>query len=348
MSGSLVANRPWLLAKRPEGQVSSSCFQYCEQYDTGPLPTADIKVRFELLLCAPTIRNWIGGARNSFHNVVELGQPVLAPAVGWIVDSRRAGWPVGARVSGLGSWQDEQWFDSSEGRMKLLRAEVSSLQALGLTGPNSLTAYFGLLQVGKPQSGETLVVSGGAGSVGSTVAQIGRLKGCKVIAICGGGAKQRWLEEVCHIEHTIDYKTEDLGARLEQLVPEGIDVYFDNVGGEQLRTCIDRMRRRGRIVLCGQISTYDTIAPPPQPALNMMRLIYGHVRMEGFLARDYEAQFDQAIDELLKWDREGTLAHREDVRPGFKELPETFLTLFRGENTGTLIARIADEQGRAL
>ena len=345
-----MTNRQWILSKRPEGIVSRDCFRYHEQRDTRRTHDADtdVKVRYELLLCAPTIRNWIGGARNSFHTVVELDQPVLAPAVGWVVESRRAGWPVGARVFGLGSWQDEEWVNSSNRKFRLLRKDVSSLQALGVAGPNSLTAYFGLLMVGRPESGESLVVSGGAGSVGSAVAQIGKLKGCKVIAICGGDEKRRWLLDACRIQHAINYNTEEVAEQLDQLAPDGIDVYFDNVGGEILRISIDRIRRRGRIVLCGQISNYDTHTPPLQPQLNMMRLIYGHVRVEGFLARDFEDHFDQAIDDLLKWEREGSLVHREDVRAGFKELPDNFAALFRGGNRGTLIARIANEAGYPL
>jgi NADPH-dependent curcumin reductase CurA len=343
-----MPNRQWLLQRRPEGPVSPDCFRYHEQESAAGQDAAKFKVRYELLLCAPTIRNWISGARNSLHNVVEVGQPVLAPAVGRIVESQRTDWPAGARVFGLGSWQDEQWIDPSEGKFKLLRPGISSVQALGIAGPNSLTAYFGLLKVGRPESGECLVVSGGAGSVGSTAAQIGKLNGCKVIAICGGEEKRSWLTHSCGIENTIDYKSEGVAARLDDLAPNGIDIYFDNVGGELLRVCVDRMRRWGRIVMCGQIADYDDGSQDRPTRLNMMRLIYGHVRLEGFLARDYESQFDQAIDDLLGWSRLGALVQREDIRPGFDALPATFAALFRGDNRGTLIAKIADEEGRPV
>jgi NADPH-dependent curcumin reductase CurA len=217
---------------------------------------------------------------------------------------------------------------------------------LGILGMNALTAYFGVIEVGQPTPGETLLVTGAAGSVGSIAAQIGRIRGARVIGICGGSDKTRWLQDSCGIAEVIDYKAQDVGVALDALCPDGVDVFFDNVGGTMLRDVVRRMRRHGRVALCGQIATYDDAAD--NPPLDMMRIIYGAIRLQGFLVPDFAEQMPEALEQLSEWDRQGLLAHREDVRDGFKALPETFASLFSGSNNGTLIARIMDEEGRAI
>jgi NADPH-dependent curcumin reductase CurA len=220
------------------------------------------------------------------------------------------------------------------------------VDALGILGMNALTAYFGIIEVGQPQPGETLLVSGAAGSVGSIAAQIGRIGGARVIGICGGSEKAQWLKDSCGIAEVIDYKAEGVGEALDALCPDGVDVFFDNVGGTMLGDVVARMRRHGRVALCGQIATYDDAAS--NPPLDMMRIIYGAIRLQGFLVPDFADRMPEALEKLSQWDREGLLAHREDVRDGFAALPDTFASLFDGSNNGTLIARIADEDGRPI
>lgn len=340
-----MKNRQWLLASNPAGNVQRNDFHMVEtEVDETATQPGKVLVRNELLLCAPTIRNWISGIRTSYYPTVEIGQPVMAPGVGRIVASDDERHPVGARLVGSLSWQDYQWVNPAG--LRIVPDETASVDALGIYGMNALTAYFGLLDVGRPKPGEVLLVSGAAGSVGSVVAQIGRINGARVIAICGGADKVSWLRESCGIDEVIDYKAEDVLARLDALCPDGIDVFFDNVGGTLLRDVVARMRRHGRIALCGQIATYDTAAG--DPALDMMRIIYGAIELRGFLIPDYADRFAEATSDLVRWNEAGELAHHEDVRSGFGNLPETFAALFDGSNAGTLIARIAAEDGNAV
>lgn len=341
-----MINRQWLLASHPGAQLQRSDFAWREEpVATTPPQAGAVLIQNELVLCAPTIRNWISGNRSSYYPTVEVGQPVMAPAVGRVVASDDPHFPEGARVLGTGGWQDYQWVMPAHG-YRVLPEEVSSVDALGVLGMNALTAYFGVLDVGKPQPGEVMLVSGAAGSVGSVAAQIGRIVGARVVAICGGEDKARWLREDCRIADVIDYKSGDLLAQLDALCTTGIDVFFDNVGGTLLHDVIARMNRRGRVALCGQIATYDGAAGDPQ--LDMMRIIYGAIRLQGFLVPDYAARYEEATAQLAQWLAAGELAHREDIRDGLAALPETFTALFSGTNNGTLIARISDAQGSPL
>lgn len=341
-----MINRRWLLASHPGAQLARSDFAWREEPIAAEAPAAgQILLQTELLLCAPTIRNWISGNRSSYYPTIEVGSPVMAPGVGRVVASDDAAFPVGARVLGTLAWQDYQWADPAHGYRRL-PDEVSSVDALGVLGMNALTAYFGVLVVAQPRPGEVLLVSGAAGSVGSIAAQIGRIVGARVVAICGGAEKARWLRQNCGIADVIDYKSQDVPAQLDRLCPEGIDAFFDNVGGTLLRDVVARMRRGGRVALCGQIATYDGAAG--DPPLDMMRIIYGAIRLQGFLVPDYAARYEEATTQLAQWLSAGKLAHREDVRDGLAVLPETFASLFSGDNAGTLIARISDQSGAVL
>ncbi|MCC2981325.1 NADP-dependent oxidoreductase [Sphingomonas sp. IC4-52] len=341
-----MINRQWTLASHPTGELTRQNFSWSEQ----PLPAeppapGQILLQTELLLCAPTIRNWISGNRSSYYPTIEVGNPVLAPAVCRIAASDDPDFPVGARVLGTAGWQDYQWANPALG-YRVIPDGVSSVDALGVLGMNALTAYFGMLDVARPRAGEVVLVSGAAGSVGSIAAQIGRIVGARVVAICGGAEKASWLRNNCRITDVIDYKSENVTARLDQLCPGGVDVFFDNVGGTLLRDVVARLNRGGRVALCGQIATYDGAAG--DPPLDMMRIIYGAIRLQGFLVPDYADRYEEATTQLAQWLAAGELVHREDIRDGLEQLPETFASLFRGDNSGTLIARISDEEGHPL
>lgn len=305
-------------------------------------------LRHTLLLCAPTMRNWISGKRESYYPTVEIGDPILAPAASRILSSDDPAWPIGARVVGLGSWQDYEWVSPEGHGLRLIPDDMSSRAAMGLFGMNALTAYFGVIAVGKVKRGETLLVSGAAGSVGAMATQIGRILGCRVVGLCGSPEKARWLREECGIASVIDYVREDVPDRLAALCPDGVDVVFDNVGGDFLHQALVHTNRHGRIVLCGQIATYDVADPAGGLPLDMMRIIYGSITLSGFLLNDFSADIPDAQQKIAQWAKQGLLAHREDVRDGFNSLPETFTALFKGGNQGTLLGRIADKQGRAL
>jgi NADPH-dependent curcumin reductase CurA len=227
-------NRRWLLVKRPKGSVVSADFRS----DTAPIdarPSEEaVLLRHELIALAPAIRNWISGRAGSFYRPVAIGEPTPAPTASRIVQSDDPSWPVGARVLALGSWQDMEWVSPARNRLRLIPEDISSRDAIGLMGLNALTAYFGLVVEGEPKPGQTLVVSSAAGSVGSIAAQIGRILGCRVVGLCGSQAKRRWLTDECRIDAAIDYTIEDVPRRLDELCPAGVDIVFDNVGGEFL------------------------------------------------------------------------------------------------------------------
>jgi NADPH-dependent curcumin reductase CurA len=208
---------------------------------------------------------------------------------------------------------------------------------LGILGVSGLTAYFGLLDVGRPEPGQTVVVSGAAGSVGSVVGQIARIKGCRTIGIAGGPEKCRWLVDEVGYDAAIDYKAGELRSQLREQAPDGVDVFFDNVGGEVLDEVLRRLARGARIVISGAVSQYNATEPAAGPA-NYMQLLVSRASMTGFVIFDYEDRFPEAAAELAKWLRAGELrAHQDLVEGEIKDFPEVLLRLFRGENTGKLI-----------
>ena len=231
------------------------------------------------------MRGWIRDER-SYLPPVALGEPMRASGVGQVIKSQNPDLPEGTLVQGLLNWQDYSIGDPA-GLVppRPLPEGISPNMALSVFGTTSLTAYFGLLDVGQPKAGETVLVSGAAGAPGSVVAQIAKLKGCRVIGIAGGEDKCRWLMESCGLDGVIDYKRENLGERRKVLCPNDVDVFFDNVGGDTLEAVIDRMADFGRIVLCGAISQYNAESPAPGPS-NLMVLVARRIRMEGFIVLD--------------------------------------------------------------
>jgi len=253
-----------------------------------------------------------------------------------VIASADARFPVNSQVSAISSWQDYEVLDTTERSVRPVPPHASLVEAMGPLGMNALTAYFGLRRIGAPEVGDTLLVSGAAGSAGSIAAQIGKIMGARVVGIAGGPEKCDWLLSECGLDAAIDYKEGSLTQQVAAACPEGVDVFFDNVGGATLQSAVDVMNRFGRIVLCGQIAGYGGSAPIPGPE-NMMRFIYGSIRMQGFLLADYEAELIEGWDQLRAWLDAGLLAHREDVRSGFDTIPHAFPALFDGSNHGTLL-----------
>jgi NADPH-dependent curcumin reductase CurA len=333
-------NRQWRLARRPVGMVTTTDFRYEEQ----PVPRAgdgEALVRTLLVSFDPAMRAFLHD-RPSYVPPQPIGEVMRAGAVGQVVESRTPALKPGDFVLGAFGWQDYAVTGAAPpaGALKIApRGPLTDyLSVLGGTG---LTAYFGLLDVGRIAAGETVVVSGAAGATGSSAVQIAKLKGCRTIGIAGGPAKCRWLTEHLGADAAIDYKAEPVAARLTELCPGGIDVYFDNVGGPILEAAIGGMALRGRIVLCGMISSYNAVEPPAGPA-NLFDLITRRVRMEGFLAGDYAGRFDAARQELESWMAAGQLRAFVDVQEGFENIPSTFLRIFTGANLGKQVLKIAD------
>lgn len=337
-------NRQWLLKERPVGMVGPEHFELVES----PLPEADLAagqvlVKTLMLGFDPAMRGWLMDER-SYLPPVAIGAPMRATGVGQVVASSNPALPEGALVQGLLNWQQYSVGDpASPIPPRPLPAGVTPSMALGVFGSTSLTAYFGLLDVGQPRSGETVLVSGAAGATGSVVAQIARLKGCRVVGIAGGAQKCQWLMEACKLDAVIDYKSEDLTAQIGKLCPNGVDVFFDNVGGDTLEAAITHMADFGRIVLCGAIASYNDETPQPGPR-NMMILITRRIRMQGFIVIDYLKRAEEAYAALGDWVSAGEIAWRDDVQQGFENIPATLQRLYNGRNTGKQLLKLADPE----
>jgi NADPH-dependent curcumin reductase CurA len=332
-------NRQWILARRPGGPLALSDLEYRETpLADETLRPGEILVRNRMFTLVPAIRTWME-ADSTYMPPIALGAPVSCPALGEVVASADPRFGVGSRVSGMTAWEDYSRLDTAVAWVGPVPDGVAAADALGLFGGNSLTAYFGLLKVGQPQPGETVLVSGAAGSTGSMAAQIAKVKGCRVIGIAGGGDKCAWLTDTLKLDGAIDYKAGNVAARLRALCPDGIDVFFDNVGGDILSDAVETMAMNGRIVLCGQISAYDGRGGAPGPR-DMLPVIFKRLRIQGFISSDYMAERDAAVADLARWAGQGRLIHRMDVRHGFTNLPQTFQGLFSGANNGTLVLEV--------
>lgn len=335
-----MINRQWILARRPQGKCVAEDFLYREgPFEPPALADGEILVRNMAFLCAPTIRNWMDAPGKNLIPSIPLGEPVRGPCAARVIASAHPDFPAGSRVCTTSPWQDHAVVSPSAVLVRPIPDGCSFIDALGPLGLNSLTAFFGLREVGQPKPGETLLVSGAAGSVGSSVAQIGRIMGCRVIGIAGGKEKCDWLAGSGIVDHCIDYRAGDIAGQVAALCPDGIDIYFDNVGGETLQAAIDNMDRHGRIVLCGQISGYNDGGSSNHIG-NLMRLVYGSIRMEGFLASNYRERFPEATAMLADWFGQGKFVHRVDLRMGMEVLPLTMNALFDGTNRGTLIVQV--------
>jgi NADPH-dependent curcumin reductase CurA len=288
----------------------------------------------------PAMRGWISDAR-SYMPPVAIGEVMRGGCVAEVLDSRHAAFSPGELVFGMFGWQD---YAVSEGTGVLrVPEDVGPTLALGALGWTSLTAYFGLAEIGKPAPGETVVVSGAAGATGSVVGQLARLRGARVIGIAGGPEKCDWVTRELGFDAAIDYRSEDVRARLKEQCPDGIDVYWDNVGGEILEAALGRLAVHARVVYCGAISSYNASSPPPGPR-NYMQVLIRRARVEGFLVFDYVDRIDEALAELVPLVRSGQLRYREDIREGLDSAPAALGDLFTGANDGKLIVRVGDPQ----
>lgn len=335
-------NKQWLLSERPQGVVGPQHFERV----SAPMPQPDLaagQVLLKTLMLGfdPAMRGWLVD-EPSYLPPVAIGEPMRASGVGQVVQSDNPDLPVGTLVQGLINWQEYGIGDPAGLIPPVpLPAGTPPNLALSVFGSTSLTAYFGLLDVGQPKAGEIVLVSGAAGATGSVVAQIARLKGCRVVGIAGGAEKCNWLRTACRIDDVIDYKNEDLQQRIGELCPNGVNVFFDNVGGATLEAGIEHMADFGRIVLCGAISSYNDTTPQPGPR-NLMYLVSRRVRMQGFIVLDYLDRAGEAIEALTEWVLGGEIAWREDIQEGFDNIPTTLQRLFDGSNVGKQLLKLAD------
>jgi NADPH-dependent curcumin reductase len=327
------------MASHPDGALDDDDFELVDE----PVPEpadGEALVRTLYLSLDPAIRVWMNGI-DTYVPGIHVGDAMRAGGLGEVVQSRNAAYSEGDLVFGMMQWSEYSIARAGpDGMMTLPRQEpiTAFLSVLGVTG---LTAYFGMFDVAQPKEGETVVVSGAAGAVGSVAGQIGKIIGCRVVGIAGGPEKCAWITDELGFDAWIDYKSEDVAARLRETCPEGIDVFFDNVGGEILDAVLGQINLHARIALCGAISQYDTAALAPGPR-NVINLIPQRGRMEGFILLDYRDRFVDAILQLGQWVQEGRIRYAEDIVDGLDNAPAAFRRLFTGENTGKLIVKVAE------
>jgi NADPH-dependent curcumin reductase CurA len=331
-------NRRLVLARRPTGMVDDTTVRMEEEPAPSPGPgQALVKVRY--LSIDPTIRTWMDD-RPGYLPPIGLGEVVRGPGVGEVVESDSARYTPGDLVFGMTGWQDYVIADEGPASMQVIPPGVAPELAMNVLGVNGMTAYFGLLDVGRLQAGETVVVSGAAGATGSLVGQIAKIKGAsKVVGIAGTKEKCAWIVDELGFDAAVDYRDERVSARLRAECPEGIDVYFDNVGGPILDTCLAQLAMRGRVVLCGAISLYNAESLPPGPA-NYLNLLMKRGRMEGFIILDYVDRFPEAQAEMFGWVAEGKVRSAEHFVDGLEHCTEALNLLFTGGNTGKVIVRL--------
>jgi NADPH-dependent curcumin reductase CurA len=310
-------NRQWLLDIRPTGKLTGEEFRWNET--SIPQPSdGQVLVRNLWLSVDPAQRTWM--MRDSYKPKVPLGEVMQSFAVGQVLESRHPDSKAGDLVRGDFGWQDYAATDGKTfGGIEKLPPGTPLNLALSLFGLSGLTAYFGITEIGQIKAGETVVVSGAAGATGSVAGQIAKIKGCRVVGTAGSKEKCDWLIKEAHFDAAINYKTEDIGTRLSELSAEGIDVFFDNVGGTVLNEVLARINLKARIVLCGSISRSDTSEPDPA---NYFNLVARRGRMQGFTGLDYGPRVPEALEALGRWQREGRLVQKEDVAVGLEKAPQ--------------------------
>ncbi|GAB1692528.1 NADP-dependent oxidoreductase [Krasilnikovia sp. M28-CT-15] len=335
-----LINSQYRLAARPVGLPKPTDWEYVEEPVAEP-GEGELLIQTTYLSLDPAMRGWMNEGK-SYIPPVGIGEVMRAGGVGRVVASRHPRFTVGDHVSGALGVQ-EYCLSNGRGLTKVDPALAPLPVYLGVLGMPGMTAYFGLLDIGRPQPGQTVVVSGAAGAVGSVVGQIAKLKGCRVIGIAGGESKCRLVVEEFGFDACIDYKSTDVRTALRSAAPDGVDVYFDNVGGDILDAVLTRLARGARIVICGAISQYNATEPVKGPA-NYMSLLVNRASMTGMVVFDYADRYAEAAAEMSGWLADGTLRSREDVVDGgVKAFPEALLRLFNGQNTGKLVLKVADD-----
>jgi NADPH-dependent curcumin reductase CurA len=338
-----LKNRQWLLEARPHGMIKETDFRWNET-SVPPLKDGQVLLRNLAFSFDPTQRGWM--SMDTYMPAIPLGQTMKAGTIGQVVESRREGFAKGDLVQGLFGWEDYT-VNGGEGLMGLqkLPRGTDPILALSLLGTTGLTAYFGTLEVGAVKAGDTFVVSGAAGATGSVSGMIAKIKGCRVVGIAGGREKCDWLLKEAGFDAAIDYKSENVSEALTKYCPQGINVYFDNVGGEILDHALARLAYGARVVVCGAISQYNNLGERnPVGPKNYFNLIMQHARMEGFLVFHFMPRYSEAIAEMSKWYAEGKLKNQVDLQHGLENAPKTIIRLFTGANVGKQLLKLGDPQ----
>lgn len=337
-------NHQFRLAARPVGTPKQSDWKFTSE-PLRDLADGEVLVKTLYLSLDPAMRGWMNEGK-SYIAPVGIDEVMRAGGIGKILASKSPLFAAGDYVSGAIGVQ-EFWIGSADDKtVALHKVDAKAaplakyLNALGMPG---MTAYFGLLEVGQPKEGETVVVSGAAGAVGQTVGQVAKHKGCRVVGIAGGKDKCDFVVNELGFDACIDYKNESVRDGLKKHCPKGVDIYFDNVGGQILDDVLARINMKARIIICGAISQYNNTTPVKGPA-NYLSLLVNRARMEGIVVFDYADRYPLATADMAKWIKEGSFKTREDIVDGLEKFPEALLMLFEGKNFGKLILKVADDK----
>jgi NADPH-dependent curcumin reductase CurA len=333
---AIACNRQILLAEAPKSKLGPEHFKLTE----GEMPKpaeGEVLVRVRLISLDAANRAWMQGA--TYRSAVTAGSVMAGGSVAEVIESHAPQFKPGDLVFGDTGWQEYASMPAKAlTRLPKIEPMTNLISVYGIAG---LTAYFGLLDIGNPKSGETVVVSAAAGSVGSIVGQIAKIKDCRVIGIAGGAEKCVWLKNQLGFDEAVDYKSGALFKTLKSAAPNGIDVYFDNVGGEIFEACLAQMNVRGRIACCGAVSQYDMAAPASGPRGVPGLIVVKRLRAEGFIVTDFFDQRERAIADLQSWVQSGKLKVQEDLIEGLENTPQALIGLLAGENRGKRMVRVA-------
>ena len=334
-------NRQFLLNERPLGRdLAYTDFKLVEAERPGP-GAGEVLVQVMYLGVDPAMKGWMEN-RADYVAPLEIGDLMRGNGVGRVIESKHEKFAVGALVSGGFGWQEYALSDGRNIPLNPVPEGVSVTAPLSVLGITGLTAYFGFLDVGLPKAGDVVLISGAAGATGSVVGQLARLKGCaKVVGIAGSREKCDLLVNELGFDAAINYREEDQAARVKALCPDGIDVFFDNVGGEILDIALGNLAHNARVVICGGISRYNLAGDIPGPR-NYFNLVFRRARMEGFIVLDYASRFGEAIAYLAQHLAAGDIVAKETVMEGFENMPNALMALFTGDNIGKQLVRIAD------
>ncbi|WP_257347078.1 NADP-dependent oxidoreductase [Pseudalkalibacillus decolorationis] len=328
------------LAKRPKGMPEKSDFEWNKMALENP-DTGEVLLKTLYVSVDPYMRGRMSDSK-SYVKPYEVGKMITGGVIAEVIDSKSSDLQKGDVVIGDLGWQTYHLVP--ENQLRKINPEQAPISThLGVLGMPGMTAYFGLLDIGKPKEGETVVVSGAAGAVGTVVGQIAKIAGAKVVGIAGTQEKINYLKNDLHFDEVVNYKSENFRDELKQACQDGIDVYYDNVGGEVSDSVLRLINKGARIPVCGQISLYNLEKPDLGPRIQSQLLINSAL-MKGFIVSDYGAHFEEAIQDLAKWLNEGRLTYRETVVEGFNNIPDAFLGLFKGENIGKYIVKVADRE----
>ena len=338
-----LTNHQIRLAARPVGMATRANFSFTEEAVTEPA-AGGVLVKTLALSLDPAMRGWMNEGK-SYIPPVQINEVMRAGGVGTVIASKNPAYAVGDTVNATLGVQEYCLIPGDQikrnGMFKIDLRVGSATQWLNVLGMPGMTGYFGLMDVGLPKAGETVVVSGAAGAVGQTVGQMAKIKGCRVVGIAGGAAKCDWVVKELGFDACIDYKAGDVKAGLKEHCPKGVDIYFDNVGGDILDAVLTRINRGARIIICGAISQYNNTTPVKGPA-NYLSLLVNRARMEGIVVFDYADRYHLAIAEMAGYLKTGQMKSKEDVVVGIQTFPETLAKLFNGENFGKLVLQVAE------